>query len=146
MLFRSSPHACISASHHAAESLTAAAYAGSHEIDGISSQTRSRSRISSRAEATWGSRCSDSMRASVAATPVTIGTHATRRRLTVDTNGIVERLRSIEEELRDLAYDRLREAAGGDEAARADEKRVLQARRAVEKAIRVLDGPGEQYD
>ena len=37
-------------------------------------------------------------------------------------------------------------AAGGDEAARADEKRVLQARRAVEKAIRVLDGPGEQYD
>ena len=70
------------------------------------------------------------MRASVAATPVTIGTHATRRRLTVDTNGIVERLRSIEEELRDLTYDRLREAAGGDEVARADEKRVLQARRA----------------
>ena len=64
----------------------------------------------------------------------------------METSGIVERLRSIEEELRDLAYDRLRVAAGGDDAARADEKRVLQARRAVERAIRALDGPGEQYD
>ena len=64
----------------------------------------------------------------------------------METSGIVERLRSIEEELRDLAYDRLREAASGDDAARADEKRVLQARRAVERAIRALDGPGEQYD
>ena len=64
----------------------------------------------------------------------------------MDTSGIVERLRSIEEELRDLAYDRLREAAGGDDAARADEKRVLQARRAIERAIRALDGPVEQYD
>ena len=44
------------------------------------------------------------------------------------------------------AYDRLREAAGGDDTARADEKRVLQARRAIERAIRALDGPGEQYD
>ena len=57
----------------------------------------------------------------------------------MDTSDIVERLRGIEEELRDLAYDRLREAAGGDEEARADERRVLQARRAIERAIRVLD-------
>lgn len=64
----------------------------------------------------------------------------------METSGIVERLRSIEEELRDLAYDRLREAAGGDDTARADEKRVLQARRAIERAIRALDGPGEQDD
>jgi hypothetical protein len=64
----------------------------------------------------------------------------------MDTSSIVERLRSIEEELRDLAFDRLREAAGGDERARDDEKRVLQARRAIERAIRALDGPGEQYD
>lgn len=64
----------------------------------------------------------------------------------MDTSSIVERLRSIEEELRDLAFDRLREAAGGDERARDDEKRVLQARRAIERSIRALDGPGEQYD
>ena len=52
-----------------------------------------------------------------------------------DTEQIVERLRSIEEELRDLAYDRLRAAAGdGDADALADEKKVLQARRAIERA------------
>ena len=55
---------------------------------------------------------------------------------------MVDQLRSIEEQLRDLAYDRLREAAKGDEAAKADEKRVLQARRAIEKAIRALDVTG----
>jgi hypothetical protein len=64
----------------------------------------------------------------------------------METSGIVERLRSIEEELRDLAYDRLREAASGDEGARVDEKRVLQARRAIERAIRALDAPGELLD
>lgn len=64
----------------------------------------------------------------------------------MDTSDIVERLRTIEEELRDLAYDRLREAAGGDEGARDHERRVLQARRAIERAIRVLDGPVEAWD
>lgn len=52
---------------------------------------------------------------------------------------LVDQLRSIEEQLRDLAYDRLREAAAGNEAAKADEKKLLQARRAIEKAIRALD-------
>jgi hypothetical protein len=62
-----------------------------------------------------------------------------------DTEHLVERLRSIEEELRDLAYERLRRAAeDGDEAALADEKRVLQARRAIERAIVALDrAPGD---
>ena len=61
-----------------------------------------------------------------------------------DTEQIVERLRSIEEELRDLAYDRLRAAAGdGDADALADEKKVLQARRAIEKAINALGGLSE---
>ena len=57
-----------------------------------------------------------------------------------DAEAIVERLRSIEEELRDLAYDRLREprAGDGDADAAADEKRVLQARRAIERAINAL--------
>jgi hypothetical protein len=53
---------------------------------------------------------------------------------------IVEALRSIEERLRDLAYDRLRSAADGDAGAAADERKVLQARRAVERAIRALGG------
>jgi hypothetical protein len=52
---------------------------------------------------------------------------------------LVDQLRSIEEQLRDLAYDRLREAAAGSEAAKADERKLLQARRAIEKAIRALD-------
>jgi regulator of protease activity HflC (stomatin/prohibitin superfamily) len=61
-----------------------------------------------------------------------------------DTEQIVERLRSIEEELRDLAYDRLRAAAGaGDADALADEKKVLQARRAIERAINALGGLSE---
>lgn len=52
---------------------------------------------------------------------------------------LLDQLRSIEEQLRDLAYDRLREAAKGDEVAKADEKKLLQARRGIEKAIRALD-------
>jgi hypothetical protein len=61
-----------------------------------------------------------------------------------DTEPIVERLRSIEADLRDLAYDRLRTAAeDGDTAALADEKKILQARRAIERAIVALGGaPG----
>ena len=56
---------------------------------------------------------------------------------------IAERLTAIEEELRDLAYDRLREVArspDGDAgiAAAAEEKRLLQARRAIAKAIQAL--------
>ena len=38
---------------------------------------------------------------------------------------LVEQLRTIEEQLRDLAYDRLREAAKGSEAAKAEEKKLL---------------------
>jgi hypothetical protein len=52
---------------------------------------------------------------------------------------LVSQLRSIEEQLRDLAYDRLREATNGDEDAKAEEKKLLQARRGIEKAIRALD-------
>jgi hypothetical protein len=58
---------------------------------------------------------------------------------------LADRLRTIEEELRDRAYDRLRAAAAGDDDAKADEKRLLQARRAIEKAIRALD-PAPRFD
>jgi hypothetical protein len=54
---------------------------------------------------------------------------------------IVEELRSLEERLRDLAYDRLRVAAEDDDAqAAADEKKLLTARRALERAIHALGG------
>ncbi len=61
-----------------------------------------------------------------------------------DYESIVERLRSIDEELGDLAYEQLREQARDPDseagkAAKAEEKQLLQARRAVAKAIRALD-------
>jgi hypothetical protein len=60
-----------------------------------------------------------------------------------DVEGLVVELRNIEERLRDLAYDRLRAAAEGDEDGAADEKRLNQARRAIERALRALDGQPE---
>jgi hypothetical protein len=64
---------------------------------------------------------------------------------------IAERLAAIEEELRDLAYERLREVARSpdDDAgikAAAAEKRLLQARRAVAKAIRSLAPSGSDEE
>lgn len=56
---------------------------------------------------------------------------------TVDTSAIVERLRSIEEQLRDLAYDRVRESLDGN-ALLAEERRLHRARHAVVKAIQLL--------
>ena len=56
---------------------------------------------------------------------------------------IAERLSAIEEELRDLAYERLPVVARAPDdeegiAAAAEEKRLLQARRAIAKAIHAL--------
>jgi hypothetical protein len=65
-----------------------------------------------------------------------------------DVEDLAARLVAIEEELRDLVFDRLQAAAAdGDREAAAEEKRLQQARRAVERAIRALgaapelDGP-----
>ena len=57
---------------------------------------------------------------------------------------IRERLQAIAEELADLALVRLRESidAGGHELP-VDEKRLTRARRAVEKAINLLEEPDE---
>jgi hypothetical protein len=60
-----------------------------------------------------------------------------------DYEAIAERLAAIEEELRDLAYERLREVANGADSedgrtAAREEKRLLQARRAIAKAISAL--------
>jgi hypothetical protein len=58
---------------------------------------------------------------------------------------LVAALRSIEERLRDLAYDRLRAAAeDGDATAAAEERQILKARRAVERAIVALGGTPEE--
>jgi len=62
-----------------------------------------------------------------------------------DVDEIVADLRRLEERLRDLAYDRLREAASGDAEAAAAEKRLLQARRAVERALKALGGEPEEF-
>jgi hypothetical protein len=50
---------------------------------------------------------------------------------------IVEKLQAIEEELRDLAYDRLRASADSPELLK-EERRLHQARRSIEKAIHLL--------
>jgi hypothetical protein len=58
-----------------------------------------------------------------------------------DLADLIETLRTVEERLRDAGYDRLRAAAlDGDEVAGAQERRLQQARRAVERAIRALGG------
>jgi hypothetical protein len=55
------------------------------------------------------------------------------------------RLQAISDELDELLYERRRESidAGGVELP-VDEKRLLAARRAVEKAIGVLDRPDDR--
>lgn len=54
-------------------------------------------------------------------------------------SGLVERLESIAADLDDMAFDRLREAVAEGAIARpADDKKLMQARRAIEKAAEVL--------
>jgi hypothetical protein len=56
-----------------------------------------------------------------------------------DIAGIAGRLEAIVEELDEIAFDRLRQAAGDGETERpAGDRRIVQARRAVEKAAGVL--------
>jgi hypothetical protein len=68
-----------------------------------------------------------------------------------DYESIAERLAAIEEELRDLAYERLRDATrspDSDEgiAAEREEKQVNSARRAIAKAINTLRGVAARSD
>lgn len=57
---------------------------------------------------------------------------------------IIDELTRLESRLRELAYDRLRSAAEGDDAGDEQEERRLQrARRAVAKAVRELGGEPE---
>ena len=59
--------------------------------------------------------------------------------MTSDYGGLVERLESVAADLDDLAFDRLREAVADGEVTRpTDDKKLMQARRAIEKAAMVL--------
>jgi hypothetical protein len=52
---------------------------------------------------------------------------------------LVARLESVAADLDELAFDRLREAVADGEVTRpADDKKLMQARRAIEKAAGVL--------
>lgn len=56
-----------------------------------------------------------------------------------DFEALAERLAGIAEELDELAFDRLREAVADGEVERpANDKRLMQARRAIEKAAHLL--------
>lgn len=58
-----------------------------------------------------------------------------------DFEALAERLAGIAEELDELAFDRLREAVADGEVERpANDKRLMQARRAIEKAAHLLRG------
>jgi hypothetical protein len=60
---------------------------------------------------------------------------------------LADRLDAIAEELSDLALDVLRQAVDrGDDARPADEKRLSQARRAVEKGAHLLRAPDRSPD
>lgn len=61
-----------------------------------------------------------------------------------DTTDIVETLRGVEERLRELAYECLRTAAEDEDAdAIAQERKLQQARRGVERALRALGAAPE---
>ncbi len=67
--------------------------------------------------------------------------------MTGEYQALVERLEAIAADLDELAFDRLREAMADGEVVRpVDDKKLMQARRAIEKAsavLRQLDGDGE---
>lgn len=59
--------------------------------------------------------------------------------MTGEYDEIIERLESIAADLDEMAFDRLREAVADGEAVRPpDDRKLMQARRAIEKAANVL--------
>ncbi len=56
-----------------------------------------------------------------------------------DYDGLVDRLESVAADIDEMAFDRLREAVADGELSRPpDDKRLMQARRAIEKAASIL--------
>lgn len=62
-----------------------------------------------------------------------------------DFEEVVSRLEGIAEELADRAIDSLRQAIAG-EGDNSEERRITRARRAVERAIVILGGRGDDTD
>jgi len=66
-----------------------------------------------------------------------------------DYAGLADRLEAVGADVDDIAFDALREAVADGEVARpVDDKKLMQARRAIEKAatiLRQLDGSDERY-
>lgn len=56
-----------------------------------------------------------------------------------DFGGLAERLQAVAEDLDEIAFDQLREAVADGEVERpANDKRLMQARRSIEKAAHIL--------
>lgn len=58
---------------------------------------------------------------------------------------LAERLDAIAEELDDTMFDQLREAAADTSARPPDDRRLMQARRAIEKASQLLRGRDDAH-
>ena len=59
--------------------------------------------------------------------------------MTGDYGGLIDRLESVAADLDEIAFDRLREAVADGEISRpADDKKLMQARRSIEKAAAIL--------
>jgi hypothetical protein len=56
---------------------------------------------------------------------------------------LVQRLRAVADDLDERSFDLLREASAERRGRPADDKRLMQARRAVDKAIHLLDASGD---
>ena len=54
---------------------------------------------------------------------------------------LADRLQAIVDDLAEIMFDRLREASAAKQGRPADDKRLSQARRAIEKAAHLLRGP-----
>ena len=61
-----------------------------------------------------------------------------------DYDNLADRLDAISEELDDTMFDQLREASAARGGRPVDDKRLTQARRAIEKASRLLRGTTDQ--
>lgn len=60
---------------------------------------------------------------------------------------LVERLESVAADIDEIAFDRLREAVADGEVARpVDDKKLMQARRAIDKAVAVLARLDAEHD
>ena len=57
---------------------------------------------------------------------------------------LADRLDAVADELDELMFDQLREAAAAKAGRPADDKRLTQARRAIEKASRLLRGGSDE--